>query len=102
MARKFSTQNTNKLLTRLVILASVLSLAYFAYLLTQDSEVNRIYSDRVATCGTGQEWCYAICHNYLANFRAAQQWSAIIGVGFPILFFGGKALLNYIVPEQNK
>jgi hypothetical protein len=100
MARKFNSHNTNKLLTRIVLLVTFLSLAYFAYLFIRDAEVNRTYLESIGTCGSGEEWCYAIWHKYLDDFRSAQQWSAVIGFGLPILFFGGKALINYIAPEH--
>lgn len=82
-----------------VILVSVISMAYFTYLFTQDTVVNKIYLNRIDSCSDGQELCYAIWYKWLANFRLAQLLSAIIGISLPVLFFGGRALVNYIAPE---
>ncbi len=102
MARKFDKTRFNKLVEKIVIIITLISAVYFIYLLTRDGAVNQTYLERIRTCGTGDEVCYAIWHGYLNDFREAQKWSLIVGLGLPSLFFGGKALINYLAPEQKE
>lgn len=100
MARKVNYRNINKLLTSLVILISIVSFSYFVYLSSMSDSVSRNFVENIGTCSTiDRENCVRIWQKYLSDFRTAQLWSGVIGIGLPIIFFGGKVLLNYIAPE---
>ena len=100
MAKKFTSKNINKLPTIIIVMVSFLSLAYFFFLFTRESEIMQTYVREIESCGVEDKWCYQIWHKYLDNFRKAQQWSLVIGLGLPVLFFSYKALIGFIFPEQ--
>lgn len=102
MTRKLDTNRLNKLIERIVIIVSLLFVGYFLFSLTREDYVIRTYTESIGTCSIGQEWCFDIWHGYLDDFRNAQLWSSIIGFGLPVVFFGGRALFNYLVPVTSK
>jgi len=102
MSRKINFQRVNKLLNIIVIGITIISLTYFTFLGIKESNAIRMYSEGVNWCSFGQEWCYAFWHKYLSDYRNAQLWSLIIGICLPIVFFGGKAIVNYITTEDKK
>lgn len=100
MARKFDTRRADKLLTRVIIISSVIMLIYFLYTLTQEQYVMKSYLDGVASCLTNDEGCIRIWHNYLNDFRNTQFVSAVVGIGLPIIYFLGSRMLNYLFPKS--
>lgn len=101
MSRKIDTKRLNKIITILVIIISLVSLAYFAYSFTQESYVSSTFTESIHTCD-GESWCHQIWQDYLNDFRQMQMASGLLGIGLPIIFFGGKLLFNYLFPHKSE
>lgn len=100
MPRKLNKKRIGKLIERIVIFVSSASVLTFLYLLSQKNHVTKTYLQGSSQCVPGSDVrCLSIWINYYDNFMHSFIWSAVIAVGLPIIFFGGRALFNYLVTE---
>ena len=86
----------------LVLTISGLALCFGVYLITTAPKTEAVelelFDECVATGGYMETCGFYL--DEIASMRKATPMSFAIGIGLPILFFGGTALINYLAPEE--
>jgi hypothetical protein len=104
--RKFDSGRLYKLTKMIVITISILALLLAVYCFFQLGDVNRIYSEELKKCFSQTGDSYLICMgawgDYQSNFYIMTFKLFGIGIGLPIIFFGGRAVYKYVFPVREK
>jgi len=106
MKRKIDSNRVYKLVRFIVILISVLSIIYslfFAFTLNKREKMAIDSKEECLIVYYDNDNKQSFCSFYWKNFMEENEVmdkSFWIGIGLPIVFFGGKALINYVAPKK--
>lgn len=104
MTRKISIHNLYKISKIIVIVISLISLSYAVFVHSRLEEINKTYVREIYRCmdlfaGNNPEKYCDHWHKYLGDANNAVVYGYLLGIGLPVLFFGGRFVIDYIAPK---
>lgn len=103
MSRKLNPAKLYKLFRTVVILVSAFNLLLGAYFVINFDGMNNQAEERSAACTA--EGKTSFCYYPYETLHAQENimWRSLaIGIFLPAIFFGGKAIFNYITTDDKK
>ncbi len=98
--RKFDSHRLYKLSKWIIIVISVLSLFLGLYLYNQIQTNVTLHIWEDVCRGNADFRCMGYGFAQINQETNVMWWSLIIGIGLPIIFFGGIKLFKYLFPEN--
>jgi hypothetical protein len=106
MARKFNSHRVYLLARGVVVVVSAISLVWGGALRINQGKSNDEFLDMANKCYAERsldlQFTCGVYYDMIEDRDNFIQQSLALGIVLPILFFGGKALLTYIFPEETK
>jgi hypothetical protein len=105
--RKFDSGRLYKLIKGLVIVISVISLLLAINSYRQIGYVQKTYVKELDNCNKiyGNQdaiMCLSSWNDYLRTFNNWMSTFFLVGIGLPIVFFGGCLVYKYVFPVKEK
>jgi len=102
MKRKIDTNRVYKLVRGIVVIVSAIAILIGVIWLITFNKNMEIFNGYLTRClREGLTTC-GYEFSLMSNYKNTIYCSFLIGSGLPIIFFGGKALINYIAPVVKK
>lgn len=104
MSRKFHSDRLYKVLKIAILIVSIPLLLYAIYWsLKYEGYAHQMYLEygKCADMLPAEECAKIWFDDTLSPLQTTLWFSWVLGLGLPILFFGGKKLLDYVYPKKN-
>lgn len=105
MKRQFRGDRLYKIVKIIVLIISFISLIYAFYVQSQLPKISKTFVEEMHNCtrmfsDNNPEKNCKMWNEYLSGANNAVVFGYLIGIGLPLVFFGGGVLINYLFPKE--